>query len=103
MKATAHHLTKATMMTILKNHRQDLKVLGVKKIGLFGSFAHGQHSKKSDLDFIIVLEKESFDAYMDIKFLLERLFKRKVDLVLEQSLKPQLRYVKEEAVYATGF
>jgi len=37
---------------------------------------------------------------MELKFLLERLFRRKVDLVVEDSLKPALRYVKKEAVYA---
>lgn len=100
---TSKQLTKAKIMKLLESHRQDLKKLGVTRIGLFGSFAKGQQHTKSDLDFLITLEKESFDRYMEIKFLLEKLFKRKVDLVLEQSLKPQLRYVKEEAVYATGF
>jgi len=90
-------------MKLLESHRQDLKALGVRRIGLFGSFAKGQQDTTSDLDFIVTLEKENFDSYMDIKFLLEKLFKKKVDLVLEQSLKPRLRYVKEEALYAAGF
>ena len=102
-KSTNPKFTKAKIMKLLESHRQDLKKLGVTRIGLFGSFAKGQQHAKSDLDFLITLDKESFDSYMDIKFLLEKLFKKKVDLVLEQSLKPQLRYVKEEAVYATGF
>ena len=40
------------------------------------------------------------DNYFELKTFLEKLFQRKVDLVMEESLKPALQYVKEEAVYA---
>jgi len=39
---------------------------------------------------------------MDLKFLLEKMFGKRVDLVSEDSLKPALRYVKKEALYAAG-
>lgn len=96
-------LTKVKIIKLLEDHKEELKMLGVTRIGLFGSFVKGKQHAKSDLDFLITLNNESFDSYMDIKFLLERIFKRKVDLVLEQSLKPQLKYVREEAVYVQGF
>ena len=40
---------------------------------------------------------------MDVKELLERLFERRVDLVLVEAVKPRLRSrILEEAVYAEG-
>jgi hypothetical protein len=41
---------------------------------------------------------------MDLKFFLEDLFGRKVDLVLADTIKPRLRErILEEAVHAPGF
>lgn len=76
-----------------------LKKFGVKRIGLFGSFLKGNARKSSDLDFLVEFNEVSFDNYMDLKFFLERLFKKKVDLVLENSLKPSLKHVLGEAKY----
>lgn len=87
----------------IETRRDELDRYGVRKIGLFGSFISGSQKRSSDLDFLVVLKEPSFDSYMDLKFLLERLFRRKVDLVLEDSLKPSMQYVKERAIYAKGF
>ncbi|MFH1107255.1 MAG: nucleotidyltransferase family protein [Candidatus Micrarchaeota archaeon] len=77
-----------------------LRRLSVSRIGLFGSFAHGNASANSDLDFLVSFKQPTFDNYMDLKELLQNRFGRKVDLVTEESLKPSLRHVKEEAAYA---
>ncbi|MBI5428052.1 MAG: nucleotidyltransferase family protein [Nitrospinae bacterium] len=76
---------------------------GVRKPGLFGSHARGQGTRKSDLDFIVEFDVKSFDAYMDLKFYLEKLFKRRVDLVLSDAIKPRLRpIILKEAVHVPG-
>ena len=85
---------------ILEENKNLLREHSVKKIGLFGSFLYRNHKKSSDIDFIVVFNKPTFDNYMGLKFLLEKLFNKKVDLVTESSLKPALKYVKEEAIYA---
>lgn len=36
---------------------------------------------------------------MELLFLLQKLFNKKVDLVIEEDLKPELEYVKKEAQY----
>ena len=36
---------------------------------------------------------------MELMFLLKKLFKRKIDLVIEKNLIPELNYVKNEAEY----
>jgi len=87
----------------IEKYNSELKRLDVKKIGLFGSYIKGKQHKSSDLDFIVKFKNPTFDKYMELKFLLERIFHKKSDLVMEDNLKPGLEYVKREAVYAKGF
>lgn len=78
--------------------------MGVRSIALFGSVVRGEADESSDLDFLIDLDRKTFDAYMDVKFYLEELFGRRVDLVLTDTIKPRLREaVLREAVHAAGF
>jgi len=93
-------LTKKDILRIIELHKDEIHSYGVKKIGLFGSYLKGGQKKGSDIDIIVEFENPTFDNYMGLKFFLEKLFRRKVDLVIEESLKPVLNYVKKEAVYA---
>src|SRR3989338_5547463 len=95
-------LTQAKIMTVIEKHRDEIKNYKVKKIGLFGSFLKGSTHKNSDIDFLVVFSEPTFDNYMGLKFFLEELFGRKIDLVIVKALKPALQYVKKEAVYAKG-
>ncbi len=73
----------------------------VQRIGVFGSFARGEARPDSDVDIIVELGEPTFDHYMDLKFYLEEILQRPVDLVLVDTVKPRLRPVIErEAVYA---
>ena len=92
-------LTKHYILDVLKLNFPDLRKYGVVKIGLFGSYLHGVQKKTSDLDFLVELGKPTFDNYSDLKFRLERMFHKKVDLVIEKNLKPALSHVRQEAVY----
>ena len=83
----------------IKEKSRDIKKYEVKKIGLFGSFANNRQHKKNDIDIIVSFDKETFDNYMDLLFLLERIFKRKIDLVIEKDIRPELNYVKKEVKY----
>lgn len=96
----SQNLTPKIIMQTIEGHKNELKRYGVKKIGLFGSFLKRKTHKKSDIDFVVVFDEPTFDKYIELKFMLERLFHRKVDLVIEENLKPSLKYVKEEALYA---
>ena len=84
----------------IEDNRNNLRKYGVIKIGLFGSFLRNEQNKKSDIDFLVSFDKDTFDNYMDLKFFLEELFRKRIDLVTEKSLKPSLKHVKEEAIYA---
>ena len=82
-----------------------IKKLGVKKIGLFGSYSRNQQKPTSDIDIIVEFDKEkkTFDNYMDLKFFLEECFGSKVDLIIEEAVKSELRpYIMESVIYASG-
>jgi len=82
-----------TILGFLEKSTQQFNKYGVKKIGLFGSFATGENTYNSDIDVLVDFEtgKKTFDNYMDLKFFLEDKLKRKVDLVIEKNIKPELK------------
>ena len=95
--------SKHEVIEILEKNRQAIRRYGARSLGLFGSRARGEHTARSDLDFVVDLEVKSFDRYMDLKDFLERLFGCPVDLVLVDALKPRLRdAILREAVHAAG-
>jgi predicted nucleotidyltransferase len=91
------------ILKILEQNRNVIRGYGVRRLGLFGSCARGECNEVSDLDFVVEFEKKSFDAYMDLKLFLEKLFGCQVDLVISDSIKPRLRSViLGEAIHAPG-
>jgi predicted nucleotidyltransferase len=101
--AMSEKLTEQKILGLLKANEAHIKGFGVRSLGLFGSFAHGDNTESSDLDLVVEFEKKTFDAYMDLKLFLEGLFGRPVDLVLADAIKPRLRGpILEDAVHAPG-
>jgi predicted nucleotidyltransferase len=75
----------------------------VKKIGVFGSIVRNKQTKNSDIDILVEFEKghKDFFNYMRLKYYLEELLNRQVDLVIKEAVKPQLRErIFNEVVYA---
>ena len=93
-------INKRVILKQIEKNKDELKSKGVRKIGLFGSILKGKLTKKSDIDILIEFKDISFDNYAEVVILLERLFKRKIDLITESSLRPEMAYVKKEAEYA---
>ena len=82
---------------------EDIRRLGVRRLGLFGSAVRDELGPDSDVDILVEFEHKSFDNYMDLKFFLENLLGRSVDLVTTEALKPRLKpAILAEAVYAEG-
>jgi len=92
-------LEKEEIIAKLKQNIEVIRKFSVKKLGLFGSFSRGEQKKDSDLDFLVEFENTTFDNYMDLKFFLENLFGKKIDLVIQRSLRKEFDYVKKEALY----
>ena len=86
-------LTPETIMQTLESNILTTRKYGVKRIGLFGSYARNEQSASSDIDILVEFhrDKKLFDNYMELKFFLEDLFGCKVDLVLANALKQDLR------------
>ena len=93
-------LTAEQILDCLNRNAERIRSCGVRQIGLFGSFLHQNATRRSDIDLLVTFNQVSFDGYMDLKFFVEDLFGRKVDLVIKDDLKPALRYILKEAVYA---
>ena len=91
-------------LALLRIHEPELNQrFGVEKIGIFGSFVHGNEREDSDVDVLVTFEKgkKTFDNFMGIKYYLEEIFHRKVDLVTEEALKPLIRDpILKEVMYA---
>ncbi|HOJ43885.1 MAG TPA: nucleotidyltransferase family protein [Syntrophorhabdaceae bacterium] len=95
---------KGRITDILKKHLPEIKTrFRIKNIGVFGSQIRGEANKKSDIDILVEFENgyKTFDNYMDLKFYLEELLGSKVDLVLKDALKEELKpHILSEVVYA---
>jgi predicted nucleotidyltransferase len=94
-------MTRDEILATIRTHEAELRKLTVRELALFGSFARGDQTENSDVDFLVEFDEKTFDHYMDTKELLETLFGRKVDLVIKSNIKPRLRdRILSEAVRA---
>jgi hypothetical protein len=94
-------LTRDLILSSIRENHASLVELGVRQIALFGSFARNEPTEASDVDILVDLADHKFDTYMDVKFYLEDLFGRRVDLVVRDLIKPRLRkHILEEAIRA---
>jgi len=69
--------SKEYIISVLKSKRADLSAKGIRKVGLFGSYARNEQTEQSDIDILIDFdpEKETFDNYMAVYELFKKLFK----------------------------
>jgi hypothetical protein len=85
-------MTRDEAISLLQAHEADIRALGVKSLGLFGSVARDEATAESDVDVLVEFQgPATLDAYMDLKDLLERVLCRRVDLVTRGALKPLVR------------
>ena len=95
-------LDRDDIVTILREQMVRSR-FGIKSLFLFGSIARNEATQESDLDFVVDFDGMiTFDRYMDLKIFLEDLFGKKIDLAIEDTLKPQIRQIiLEEAIDVT--
>lgn len=84
--------TKEEIVKVLRSNRSQIQALGVKRLGLFGSFVRGEQSAESDVDILVEFEagRKTFDHFIQLSFLLEDLFGRGVELLTPEALSPYL-------------
>ena len=99
--------TKEDIVQRILDSKERLVSLGVRSIGLFGSFVRGEQTSLSDVDALVEFlpEKHTFDNFMEVAFFLEELMGRKVEVVTPEALSPYigphvLREVERVAIAA---
>lgn len=88
------------VINVLAERRGEFERFGIKSLSLFGSIARDETHAESDIDVLVEFDgKATFDRYMDLKFYLEDLLGRRIDLVTRKALRPSLRpTIEREAV-----
>ena len=84
----------------------EIRALGARRIGVFGSFTRGEERPESDVDVYVEFEESqrTYDNFFALHELLEKLLGRRVDLVTDKSLSetkarlilPTVRYVASD-------
>jgi hypothetical protein len=96
-------LTKTDVLRLITEHQHQIRALGVKRCGVFGSFVRDQPAEESDVDILVEFEagKKTFFNFMHLVFLFEEVFEREVDVVTLESLSPYIGpHIMQEVEYA---
>jgi predicted nucleotidyltransferase len=92
--------TKQEILHRIQSHREEIRALGVERLGLFGSFVREEQGPESDVDLLVRFrsQEKTFDNFMGLAFLLEDVLQRRVELVTTEGLSPYLKpRILEEA------
>lgn len=86
-------LSRADAQARLTDAQADILGLGVRRLALFGSVRRDAARADSDVDVLVEFqpEQKSFDRFMALADLLERVLGRRVELVTTESLSPFLK------------
>lgn len=86
----------------LRLHRDDLEKMGVRHIGVFGSYVRDEATAESDVDVLVNFDPtKGLFVFIDLQQYLENLFDKPVDLVSRRALHPALtQQILDETKYA---
>lgn len=92
------------LLKLLADHRAEIRNLGAGSVAIFGSFARDEAREDSDVDVLVEFDAPpTFNRFMDLKFYLEDLSGRRVDLGTPDSIKPRVKQrIMEEAIHVAG-
>jgi uncharacterized protein len=96
-------VTRGEVQQRLSAHPSELKALGVLSLEIFGSVARGDARPGSDVDLLVEFDRPiGLFHFFRTLGTLEQLLGCRVDLVMRDAVKPQLRdRIFSEAVRAT--
>ena len=96
-------MTRDNILATLRSNKLRLEKLGVKNVGLFGSYVRNEQSDGSDIDLLLDFDpkEENFDNFMSACDLFEELFiNEKVEVVTKNGLSPYIGpKILNEVVY----
>ena len=84
--------SKDDVLRVVQELSDQLRALGVKRLGLFGSFVRGEQTAASDVDVLVEFEagQNTFRHFMGVVFLLEDNFQRRVEVLTPKYLSPYI-------------
>ena len=91
-------MDKEEILNKLRENKEKMKEFGVKRIGIFGSYAKDMAGEKSDIDIIVEFErgKATFKNVCGLIDFLEELFGREVDILTPDGVESiRIKHVKE--------
>jgi uncharacterized protein len=92
-------------LAVIQAHIQELRALGARRVGVFGSFARGDARDDSDVDVYVEFDerRRTYDNFFALHELLESLLGRRVDLVTDKSLtETKARLILATVCYASN-
>ncbi len=86
-------VTAKEIIARIEKHKEEIRAFGVKHLELFGSYARGQATSKSDVDFLVEFKqgRGGYDDYVGLLELLQKVTGKKVDLVKRHLVREELR------------
>ncbi len=96
-------MTREEVQRRLSEQRGELAELGVRSLDIFGSVARGEAAPGSDVDLLVEFDRSiGLVHFFRVQRRLEQILGCRVDLVMRDAVKPQLRdRIFREAVRAT--
>jgi len=104
-------MDKITILSTLKTLQPHYKKEGLLLLGIFGSYARDEESETSDIDILIETTPEFLKTYKgfkafakldEIKYELEQVFEKKIDLVDKVGLNQHNNtYILENTLYVS--
>lgn len=84
--------TQRQLVSVIQEHKDNIRAFGVSKLGVFGSYARGEQNSESDVDLLVEFEpkRKNYDTFIQLVFYLEEILGRKVELVTTESLSPYI-------------
>ena len=89
------------ILTILDRTKPELeRRFGVRRIGLYGSYAYGTQTENSDIDLIVELREPRCDALAGLYIYMEQVLGREVDIrrLSKKIDTPFVRRIEREAL-----
>ena len=89
------------ILVVLRHERARLfATYGLKSMAVFGSMTRADHRPDSDVDIMVEFDPKADYDFLDLADELERLMKRRVDLVTRQGVKPHyMKYIEPQLRY----
>ena len=91
-------------LAAIQAHVAELRALGARRLGVFGSFVRDEARGDSDVDVYVEFDddRRTYDNFFAMHELLEKLLGRRVDLVTDKALsETQARLILPTVRYAS--